>query len=215
MSPRTDTPLWTQSYLTNLTATFAFWFNVDFLLLVLPLYMRGNGFDASAIGLVFGAAAPAAIIARLLSGRLIDRTGGRLFLLCCAAAWAFGSAAMAFTGDLFVLVTLRLLQGAGLGVFTNASLAYVSYSVPPTKRDQALGWWAAATPTMATLAPVAAAFISQRFGFTTAFLVAAAAGVISTLTGLLLPRLERSTQTVSDAAPTYPPLSYRGFLGAR
>lgn len=205
MSPHLDRSLWTQGYVTNLTATFAFWFNVDFLLLTLPLYMRGIGFEPSAIGLVFGAAAPAAIAARLLSGRLIDRTDGRIFLLGGAAAWAVGSAAMAFSESFSVLVALRLLQGVGLGVFTNASLAYVSYNVPPTRRDEALGWWAAATPTMATLAPVAAAFTAQRFGFTTAFLVAAAAGAVSTLAGFLLPPSKRKTKPSTEASSTYHP----------
>ena len=208
MSPHSDQPLWSRGYITNLTATFAFWFNVDFLLLTLPLYMRNVGFDPSAIGLVFGAAAPAAIVARLLSGRLIDRTGGRIFLLGGAAAWAVGSAAMAVTESFPILIALRLLQGAGLGIFTNASLAYVSYSVPPIKRDEALGWWAAATPTMATLAPVAAAFVTQRFGFTPAFLVAASAGSVATLSGFLLPRLERTQFSVN------PTSSYRPYVPA-
>lgn len=204
MSPPVDTPLWTRGYVINLIATFAFWFNVDFLLLVLPLYMRDVGFGTSAIGLAFGVAAPAAIVARLLTGRLIDRTGGRIFLLGGSAAWAIGSAAMALTESFPVLVGLRLLQGAGLGVFTNASLAYVGYSVPSSRRDEALGWWAAATPTMATLAPVAAAFVAQSFGFTTAFLVAASAGVIATLSGSLLPRFERK-KPFTDVSPTYRP----------
>lgn len=163
MGPLRDTPLWTRGYVTNLTATFAFWFNVDVLLLALPLYLRSAEYGASTIGLVFGAAAPAAIVARLFSGRRIDRTGGRNFLLGGAAIWAVGSAAMAFTDAFPLLVLLRLVQGAGLGVFTNASLAYVSYSAPATRRDEALGWWAAATPTMATLAPVVAAFVALRF----------------------------------------------------
>lgn len=204
MSPPVDAPLWTRGYVINLIATFAFWFNVDFLLLVLPLYMSGVGFNTSAIGLAFGIAAPAAIVARLLTGRLIDRTGGRIFLLGGSAAWAIGSAAMAFTESFPVLVGLRLLQGAGLGVFTNASLAYVGYSVPSSRRDEALGWWAAATPTMATLAPVAAALVAQSFGFTAAFLVAASAGIIATLSGSLLPRLERK-KPFTDANLTYRP----------
>lgn len=87
MSPKLDQPLWTRGYITNLTATFAFWFNVDFLLLALPLYMRDIGFNPSAIGLVFGAAAPAAIVARLLSGRLIDQTGGRAFCWAAQQLW--------------------------------------------------------------------------------------------------------------------------------
>lgn len=208
MSPKLDQPLWTRGYITNLTATFAFWFNVDFLLLALPLYMRDIGFNPSAIGLVFGAAAPAAIVARLLSGRLIDRTGGRAFLLGGAAALAVGSAAMVITESFPILIALRLLQGAGLGVFTNASLAYVSYSVPPSKRDEALGWWAAATPTMATLAPVAAAFVTQHFGFIPAFLVAASAGGVATLSGFLLPHLERTPHLVNSAS------SYRPYVPA-
>ncbi len=181
--------LWTRGYLLNLVATFAFWFNVDFLLLALPLYMREEGFAASSIGLVFGAAAPGAIVARLLSGRAIDRSGGRLFLLGGAAAWAIGSGAMAFTVSLPVLFGLRLLQGAGLGVFTTASLAYVSYTVTPQQQEKALGWWAAATPTMATLAPVAAALTLNSFGFTAAFFTASIAGLTAFVASLLLPSL--------------------------
>lgn len=216
MGPDTDTPLWTRGYVANLTATFAFWFNVDFLLLALPLYMQDTGFDASAIGLVFGVAAPAAIVARLLSGRLIDRTGGQLFLLGGAAAWAVGSAALAFTESLPALIALRLLQGAGLGLFTNASLAHVSYGAPPARRDEALGWWAAATPTMATLAPVSAAFVVQRFGFTPAFMVAAAGGVIATIAGLLLPRFlgpKRSLGRKTTYRPYVPAALIPGLFG--
>jgi MFS family permease len=211
--------LWNRTYVLALFSTFAFWLNVDALLLVLPLYMNDAGYDPAAIGIVFGAAAPAAILARLLSGRTIDRRGGWWFLLVGAMTWAVTSSAMAVTASLLLLLLLRATQGLGLGVYTNASLGYVVYNSAVEHRDRAVGWWGAASPIMAAVGPIVAAFTLQAFGFAAAFAVAAGAGVLAAAAGLLLPRSwkdldEQPGAVARGAKPYVPGAVVPGLFGA-
>lgn len=210
--------MWNKTYVLTLFSTFAFWLNVDALLLVLPLYMREMGADPVLIGVVFGAAAPAAIVTRLLAGRTIDRRGGWWFLVIGAAVWAVTSSVMAVTASFAVLLLLRLAQGVGLGTYTNATLSYVLYASAKEHSDRAIGWWGAASPMSAALGPVVAAFTLQAFGFTIAFAVAAGAGALAVAAGLLLPRSEKDPNSKygvaeGDTKPYVPGAIVPGLFG--
>jgi MFS family permease len=144
-------------------------------LVVLPLLpFYGKRFDASetVIGLLIAIFAFAQLTSAPLWGRLSDRLGRRPVilgsLLLSGAAFAlFGltpqvDQALGPTWALALLFVSRLVQGLGGGT-TGVLQAYVSDSVQPDLRTQALGWVTAATSAGVMLGPLIGSF-AFRFG---------------------------------------------------
>lgn len=89
--------------------------------------------------LVTGYSAAVAVVA-LLAGPVSDRVGRRRMLLAGAGAMAAGLALHAAAESYLSLLAVRVLTGAGGGVLTGATAAYVADYFPPERRGWANGW---------------------------------------------------------------------------
>jgi DHA2 family methylenomycin A resistance protein-like MFS transporter len=78
-------------------------------------------------------------------GALVDRIGSRRVGIYGLALFAAGSALGALAGSFEVLVASRLVQGAGAGLVSPASLAGAVSGFPPERRGSALGIWGASS----------------------------------------------------------------------
>lgn len=180
--------LWTPGFAVTCLATFLFWNAVFFHLPLLPLFMKARGMGEGTIGLVVGSGALAALAGRLLSGWAVDRLGTRAFLLTGALAWALTAPVMAVLPSAGGLLALRLVQGLGLAMFTNASLGVVGYIAPPARRGAAVGWWGVANNLANATGPSAAGAVLGGYGYGAAFAAAGAMGALAALLGLKVPR---------------------------
>jgi MFS family permease len=73
------------------------------------------------------------------AGYLTDRFGVRIPYAISFAVWSVVTAATALAGNLWQLVALRLLLGAGEAIVTPASLRWISRNVPEANRGVAVG----------------------------------------------------------------------------
>ena len=78
-------------------------------------------------------------------GALVDRIGSRRVGLYGLALFAAGAALGAVAGSFEVLVASRIVQGAGAGLVSPASLAGAVSGFPPERRGSALGIWGASS----------------------------------------------------------------------
>ena len=78
-------------------------------------------------------------------GALVDRIGSRRVGLYGLALFAAGAALGALAGSFELLVASRLVQGAGAGLVSPASLAGAVSGFPPERRGSALGIWGASS----------------------------------------------------------------------
>ena len=78
-------------------------------------------------------------------GALVDRIGSRRVGLYGLALFAAGAVLGALAGSFGVLVASRLVQGAGAGLVSPASLAGAVSGFPPERRGSALGIWGASS----------------------------------------------------------------------
>jgi MFS family permease len=185
-------------------------------LVVLPLLpFYGKRFDASetVIGLLIAIFAFAQLTSAPLWGRLSDRLGRRPVilgsLLLSGAAFAlFGLTpqvhqALGPTWALALLFVSRLVQGLGGGT-TGVLQAYVSDSVQPDLRTQALGWVTAATSAGVMLGPLIGSF-AFRFGEEAPGFFAASLCLLNFLFAWrLLPESAKAEAAVDEAAPSQP-----------
>lgn len=184
--------LLTKEFLFVCMSALFFWSSVFFHGTLFPLYLDGHGYSEATVGFVVGSGALAALVGRVLSGWTVDKWGTRLFVFWGAIAWAITSPFMALTTNIVLLTFFHLIQGFGLAIFLNASLAQMAKVAPEGKRGAAVGWWGITNNLSSAIGPVIAIWIMQDFGWFVAFVTAGVTALFSAILGLLPTEIESS-----------------------
>ena len=119
------------------------------------------------------------LLTRPLSGSLADRIGYRRVFMPCLALIAGGLAVLAIGSTLTSLVTSAIVFGVGFGTAYPVFVALVMRDVSAARRGAAFGAILAAFDTGIGTGSTTAGWLIGRFGYATAFGVAAALSAIS------------------------------------
>jgi MFS family permease len=119
------------------------------------------------------------LVTRPLSGKLADRIGYRRVFMPCLVLIAFGLALLAIGTTRVSLIASAALFGVGFGTAYPVFVAYVMRDVYAARRGAAFGAILAAFDTGIGTGSTTVGWLIQRFGFATAFGVAAALSAIS------------------------------------
>lgn len=149
--------------------------------------MKDAGFLEGSIGLALGISAIASLIGRVISGWAIDRWGARVFLGFGALCLAVTSPLLPFAGAPAVVMAYRVVQGFGLGVFSNAAIGYVVHTAKPVHRGTAVAWLGAVNPSAVAVSPVLAVAVLNGGGAHLAFGLAGVAALVALAGGLCVP----------------------------
>ncbi len=122
---------------------------------ILPFYAKKFGADAFTIGLLMASFAFGTMVTAPIWGRVSDRFGRKPVLMVAQLMSAIAFLVFAFANSVWLLFLCRFLQGVGGGSIGAVS-AWVSDSVRPHERAQALGWITAATSAGVMLGPAIA-----------------------------------------------------------
>jgi MFS family permease len=175
-------------------ASFAFFASFFLLLGALPLYPRNAGISDRSIGAVLGSFALVSMVVRPWAGWASDRYGRRPLMLAGAAVFTLAPAAYVSTVGLGGILAVRLLHGAGMGLYPTAASAVVADLAPPERRGAVMGNFAVAANLAMALAPLAGLAVVDRVGFAPLFWLAAGVALV----GLALTR--RMPETVPGRA---------------
>jgi MFS transporter, DHA1 family, multidrug resistance protein len=138
----------------------------------LPLYVRELGVSDAQAPLWSGIiiAAPFAMASMLtpLWGAMGDRYGQKLMVVRALAGLGISVGLMGFATNIWVLLFLRLLQGAVSG-FVASNNAFVSAQTPPERAGYALGTLQTSISAGFIVGPLIGGAISDAFGFRTVF----------------------------------------------
>ncbi|HEU5240847.1 MAG TPA: MFS transporter [Ornithinibacter sp.] len=168
----------------------------------LPPYVVGPvGSDTAGAGLAFGAFAVTALLLRPFAGRLSDRVGRRPLLVGGAL---LAAAMMLLTGladTLPLVVGLRLVVGVAEAAFFVASFAALADLAPPARMGEALSYNSLGLYLGLTLGPPLGELLVHSFGFTSAWLGAAA---LLVLAAVLVHGVgeTRPARSAADGGPT-------------
>ncbi|HWV86030.1 MAG TPA: MFS transporter [Capillimicrobium sp.] len=122
-------------------AALAAFLSIGAVLPVLPRYVHGPiGAGDVAVGVVVGAFAVTAIVARPWAGRLADERGRRPIVLAGALAMALGGALLFVADSVPGLVAARLIVGVGEGTVYTALAAWIVDLAPADRRAQLIGF---------------------------------------------------------------------------
>lgn len=123
----------------SLAALFSF-MAIGSVLPVLPLYVKGPvGAGDVAVGVVIGAFAVTAAVARPLGGRLADATSRKRVLMIGLVICAAGGAMLFMPLDVPGLILARLVVGFGDGWIFTAGVSWIVDLTPEERRGQAIG----------------------------------------------------------------------------
>lgn len=148
---------------------------------VLPRIAEQLGVPEARLGgLVTGYSLAVAGVA-LLAGPVSDKVGRRRMLLAGSAAMTVGLALHAVARDYPTLLLVRTLTGAGGGVLTGATAAYVGDYFPPERRGWANGWVLSGMAAGQIAGIPLGTVLAARWGFRLPFLAFAASMALSFL----------------------------------
>ena len=108
----------------------------------------------------------------LFSGSLADRLGARRVFQAGLALFGAASLGCALSGTLAMLVTMRVIQGAGAALLIPGSLALIRAAYPdPAARAKAIGVWGAVGATAASFGPVVGGLLTDTLGWPPVFAI--------------------------------------------
>jgi MFS family permease len=177
-------------------ATFACFAAIGCVLPILPRYVHGplHAGDV-ATGLVVGAVAFTAIIARPWAGRQADVRGRRLMVVGAALVIALGGALLFVPAGVPGALVARLVTGVGEGVVFTAGSAWIVDLAPAHRRGRAISWYGVSVWAGLSLGPALGSGLDELGGFDAVWTLA----VVMPLVGALI-----AWRQPSDARTPHP-----------
>lgn len=196
--------VWSPAVAVLWAATFFVFLSFYLLLPVLPVYALREGVPESAIGLIIGVFALTAMVLKPWVGWMLDWRGRRGILLSGGAVFGAACVLYPLAHSTLPLLLIRLLHGAGMGLFPTAGVAVAVDLAPPERRGEAMGLFGMASNLAMAVGPLAGVALDQRFGF----VVLCASGALLAVLGTAL--AARVPETGAPAAP--PPFRLRDLF---
>ena len=147
---------------------------------LVPVWQREFGLTDGQSGLILGVYSFAVVVFAVPAGHLSDRLGARRMTLIGAAVFILAAPAIALAHTFWLLVLVRIVQGACSSITWSAGLAWLGNAVGDDHRPRSLSI-ANATATVATIAgPLLGGPVVSRVGLGVAF------GVLGALVALVV-----------------------------
>ena len=162
----------------------------------LALLADNLGASPFMVGTLVALSTVTGIFLKLPMGLLSDVLNRQRLMIGGVLAFAIPPFFYPFISDLPTLGMLRLVHGLATAMFTPLALAMVGDWFAQ-QRGEAFGWYTSATQGGGLLGPMIGGAIVYQYGFSPAFLLAGACGMLAVFFFWLIPR-EPTALTVSD-----------------
>ena len=163
------------------------------------LYADANGVTPK--GIYLTALAIVILLTRPIFGRLGDRFGYKRVFIPCLILIACGQAILAFGGTKTLMILSAIVFGVGFGTAYPTYVGYVMQHVRPERRGAAFGAILAAFDSGIGTGSTAMGWLVQRYGYPTAFGVAAAIATLALPYFLAVDRYQGAEQGAAKVLP--------------
>jgi multidrug resistance protein len=168
---------------------------------LLPYIERRTGASDAVLGLALAAYAVPIALFSLPLGRAADSIGRRWLLVLGLLFVAVGSALIAVSDSIEVLLLARAVQGIGSAASWISALALVSDASPPEKRGEALGVALGATGVGSIAGPALGGLAAEAISFEAPFLICGALAIGLLVATLIV--LPRGTAPTAASVPAF------------
>ena len=138
---------------------------------VLPPYALRLGADTVTIGIIFGSFSISLLIFSIPFGIISDRIGRQPFMVLGMLSLAATNAIFAVSGNFYILIIARLLQGMSGAATWSAGLAMLADTYESDERALRLGAAMSFMSAGALFGPAAGGLLYDNFGYATTFIV--------------------------------------------
>jgi MFS family permease len=144
-------------------SAFVFFAGAYILLPTFPLILQGREANPAQVGLIMGSFTAAAVVLRIPAGRLLSRVSPIKLLLWGQLATGVGYL-LYFPQGLALPIAGRILQGAGLALFTTAAYLYLERHGGLTRRAEYISLFGLSANAAMALSPAAGSLLWQHLG---------------------------------------------------
>jgi DHA2 family multidrug resistance protein len=113
------------------------------------------------------------------SGWMADRWGYKRMFILGLFLFTLGSFLCSLAWSIGILITFRVVQGAGAGFLMPVGMAIITREFPPERRGIALGFWSVAASASVSLGPTLGGYLIDRFEWNTIFDVNVPVGIFA------------------------------------
>lgn len=176
----------------------------------LPRYVTGPvGAGSVAVGIVIGAFAVGAVLARPFAGRVADAHGRRLVLASGAAIMALSGALLFLPIGVLGLVAARLVLGVGEAFVFTAGATWVVDLAPADRRAQSIGLFGLSVWMGLSVGTVVGELLLGAGGFAVVWAFAAAAPLVGAAVAYRIPEVHRRPEPAPGRAELIPRAALR------
>lgn len=165
--------------------TFLMWMGSSIIAPTLPLYAERLGMNATGVGAAVGGFFLGRMVFNLAGGTFADRWGLRRVAVAGCFFAGSGAFAAGFAGSFLPLVSARVLQGAGAGMYATAALSAVVALAPAARRGRLLATYQGLGFAGFSLGPVLGGAIGAWLGLEAPFFVFAGMSVIGMVVAMV------------------------------
>lgn len=195
--------LWTKDFTFGTAVNFLLMVNYYGLMVVVADYaMKTYGAPAATAGLAASVFIIGALIARLISGRIMDRVGRKRLLVIGAVFEVVFSVLYLANLGFWLLFALRLLHGIAYGMCSTTIGTVVTALVPDSRKGEGVGYYMLSVTLGAAIGPFLGMFLTQNAGFQVLFIVTAAVAALCLLVAsqVRVPEAPTSAAEVAEKA---------------
>jgi MFS family permease len=156
------------------------------------------GGSTAEAGLFLGLLTYASAFSAPVTGSIADRVGQRRVLIIVSLILATISASYAFMTSYKVMLAVVVVHGLFWSGLLSASSAYMSATIPPSRRAEGLGLWGLASVSAIAAAP-ALGFWVYRHGWITLCVEIVVLNLIMTVIAWRLPHESHGAHEIADA----------------
>ena len=194
-----------RDFLIVATSTLLFFVAFAMSIPVLPRYIVDVlGHGEAVVGLVFGANALAAVLARPMIGRIGDRHSRRALLVGGSVLTAIGLVAHVWADTVTLLVLARLVTGAGQAAVMVAATTIALDLAPATRRGEASSYIMVALQLGLGTGPLLGEIVLLRASYDAVWLLSAVGALVCLATALGLTREPRRAAPEQRARLIHP-----------
>ncbi len=121
-------------------------------------------------------------------GKLGDRFGHTKIFLAGAVGFVTSSALIGFSGDIRVVIALRLLQGVFGAMLQPTALAIIRSTFPAERLNTAIGIWGAVVAASTAAGPIVGGLLVEHVSWQSCFFINVPVGIVALVMGLIFLR---------------------------